>query len=80
MSCYNLPRLPKKCSKVTVPYKVAINNHTVTISEIPILFNCSQEFTQNFGILNIECKEYKNDEKKCVTTRPDLPKSLKSMR
>ena len=37
-------------SQVTVSYKLVIKNHSVTIEGIPILFNCSQGFTQNFGI------------------------------
>ena len=50
-----------------------------TTEENPILFNCSQGFTQNFDIsqtiLNIECKKYKNLETKSVTTGPGLPYS-----
>ena len=42
--------IPKYRSFVTFPYKVVINNHNVTIEGNPILFNYSQEFTQNFGI------------------------------
>ena len=34
----------------TFSYKVVINNHSVTIEGNPILFNCSQGFTQSFGI------------------------------
>ena len=50
MWCDNLPRLWGKLSRITFPYKVVINNHSVTIKGNPILFNCSQGFTQNFGI------------------------------
>ena len=50
MWCDNLPRLRGKLSQVTFPYKVIINNHSVTIDENPILFNGSQGLTQNFGI------------------------------
>ena len=61
----------------TFLYKVVINNHCVTIEGNPILFNCSQGFTQNYwhitAFLNIECKKYKNLEitrvKKRVTER-----------
>ena len=35
---------------VTFPYKVVINDHSVTIKGNPILFICIQGFTQNFGI------------------------------
>ena len=41
----------KKLSQMTFPHKVVINNHSVTIKGNPILFNCSQGFTQNLGIL-----------------------------
>ena len=37
-------------SQVTFPYEVVINNHSVTVEGNPILFNCSQGFTQNFGM------------------------------
>ena len=37
-------------SSVTFPYKVVIKNHSVTIEGNLILFNCSQGFTQKFGI------------------------------
>ena len=37
-------------SQVPSPYKLFINNHSVTIDQNPILFNFSQEFTRNFGI------------------------------
>ena len=48
--CDNLPRIRGKFSQVTFPYEVVIENHSVMIEENLILFNCSQEFTQNFGI------------------------------
>ena len=35
---------------VTGDLKVVINNHSVTIEGNPILFNCSQGITRNFGI------------------------------
>ena len=77
MWCGNLPRLRGKLSQATFPYKVVINNHSVTIEGNPILFNCSQGFTQILWhitvFLNIECKKYKNLETKCVTTSPRLP-------
>ena len=75
MWCDNLPRLWGKLSQVTFSYKVVIINHSVTIEGNSILFNCSQGFTQNFGMsvfLNIECKKYKNLETKCVPTSPGL--------
>ena len=50
MWCDNLPRLRGKLSQVIFPYKVVINNHSITIEGNPVLFNCSQVFTQNFGI------------------------------
>ena len=46
----NWPRLQGKLSQVIFPYKVVINNHSVTIEGSPILFNCSRGFSQNFGI------------------------------
>ena len=62
MFCDNLPQLRRKLPQVTFPYKVDINNHSITIEKNPVLFNCSQGFAQNFGtaFLNIECKKYKN--------------------
>ena len=50
-------------SQVIFPYKLVIKNHSVTIEGNPILFNCSQGFTQNWHItafLNIECNKSKN--------------------
>ena len=43
-------RLRGKLSQSTFPYKVVINNHSITIEGNLILFNCSEGFTQNFGI------------------------------
>ena len=45
-----LPQVRGKLSQMTFPYKVVINNHSVTIEGNPILFDRSQESTQNFGI------------------------------
>ena len=50
MRCDNLPQLWEKFSQVTFPYKMVIKNHSVKIKGNPILFNCIQGFTQNFGI------------------------------
>ena len=50
MWCNNLLRLRGKLPQVTFPYKVVINNHSVMIEGNPIFSNCSQGFTQNFGI------------------------------
>ena len=50
MWCDNLPRNRGRLSQVTSPYKLFINNHSVTFERNPILFNCSQEFSGNFGI------------------------------
>ena len=50
MWCDNLPRLRGKLSHVTFPYKVVINNQSVTIEGNPILFNYNQGFTQDFGM------------------------------
>ena len=50
MWCDNLPPLRGKLSQATFPYKAVINDHSVTIEGNPILFNCSQGFTQSFGI------------------------------
>ena len=66
MWCDSLSRLRGKLSQVTFPYKVAINNHSVTIEENSILFNWRQAF------LNIECKKDKNLETKYVKTSPGL--------
>ena len=44
-----LLRLPGKLSQVTFPYKVVINNHSITIEWNPKFFNYSQGFNQNFG-------------------------------
>ena len=68
MWCDNLPRNRGRLSQVTSPYKVVINNHSVTFERNPILFNCSQEFTQK----NKRGK-YKNLQTKSVTTSPGLP-------
>ena len=57
-------------------HKVVINNLSVTIEGNPILFNCSQGFTQNFGISQpssiLDAKNTRILEKKCVTTSPGL--------
>ena len=50
MWCDNLPRNQGRLSQVTSPYELFINNHNVTFERNPVLFNCSQEFTRNFGI------------------------------
>ena len=74
MWCDNLPRLRGKFSQVTCPYKVLINNRSITSEGNPIFFNCSQGLIQNFGIfLNIKCKKYEKLETKCVATSPGLP-------
>ena len=75
MWCDNLPRNRGRLSQVTSPYKLFINNHSVTIERNPILFNCSQEFTENFGtaFLKIKREKYKSLETKRVTTSPGLP-------
>ena len=41
---------------MTSPYKLFINKHSVTFERNPVLFNCSQEFTRNFGILQLSEK------------------------
>ena len=46
MQFFDLPL----CNCETFPYKVVINNHSVTIEGNLIFFNCSQGFTQNFGL------------------------------
>ena len=66
---------------MTFPYKVLINNHSVTIEGNPILFNCIQGFHSKLwhitAFLNIECKKYKNLETKRMTTSPGLPYSFR---
>ena len=39
-----------KLSQVAFPYKVVINNDSVTIEGNPILFNRTQGFAQNFSL------------------------------
>ena len=78
MWCNNLPRRRGRLSQVTSPYKLFINNHSVTFERNPVLFNCSQEFTRNFSIshtafLKIKREKYKTLQTKSVTTSPGLP-------
>ena len=47
---WQLAPVTGKVSQVSFPYKVVINNYNVTIEANPILLNCSQGFTQNFGL------------------------------
>ena len=63
---------------MTFPYKVVNNNHSVTIEENPILFNCTQGFTKKFGISQpSQILNAKNNlDTKCVTTSPGLPYSI----
>ena len=42
MWCDNLPRNRGRLSQVTSPYKLFINDHSVTLERNPALFNCSQ--------------------------------------
>ena len=76
MWCDNLPRNRGRLSQVTSPYKLFINNHSVTFDRNPVLYNCSQEFTRNFDItafLKIKRAKYKNLQTKSVTISPGLP-------
>ena len=74
MWCDNLPRFGGKLPQVTFPYKVVIDNYSVTIEENPILFDCSQGFTWHITtFLNIESQKYENLKAKCVTTSPGIP-------
>ena len=50
MWCDNLAHNQGGLSQVTSPCKWFINNRSVTFERNPILFNCSQGFTRNFGI------------------------------
>ena len=77
MWCNNLPHNRGRLSQVTSPYKLFINNHTVTFEWNPILFNCNQEFIRNFGLsctafLKTEREKYKSLQTKSVTTSPGL--------
>ena len=79
MWCDNLPRNRGWLSQVVSPYKLLINNHSVTFKRNPILINCSEEFTRNYGIfLKIKREKYKSLQTKSVTTSPGLPYSLSS--
>ena len=75
MWCDNLPRKRGRLSQLTSPYKLFINNHSVTFERNPILFNGSQEFTQNFGtaFLKIKRERYKSLQTKSVTTSSVYP-------
>ena len=72
MWCDNLPRLRGKLSEVTFSYKMVIKTIVLRLKKIRY---CSTVWgsLKTLAFLNIECKEYKNLETKCVTTSPGLP-------
>ena len=69
MWCYNLPRLRENLSQLTYPYKVIIENHSVTIEENPILKTVAYHSLPKYWMQKIQ-KSWKRNVRQLAPVYP----------